>query len=236
MQLQVENIHTFYGRSHILFDVSLAVDKGESVCLLGRNGAGKSTTFRSIMGLTPPKSGIIRFKSETISGVRSYLIARKGVGYVPSGGRLFGDLTVDENLTVAKKSADSNHTLQKWTLENIYDLFPVLKKYAKKPSKKLSGGEQQMITIARALMGNPELLILDEPSTGLAPLVVKDVGERILKLRDEGLSILLAEQNVKFGISLCERSYVIDKGEIQFQGTCQELEENEEIVNTYLAV
>jgi branched-chain amino acid transport system ATP-binding protein len=235
MILEVEKIHTFYGWSHILFGVSLMVDDRETVAILGRNGAGKTTTFRSIMGLTPPRSGIIRFRGEVISGQRPYIIARQGIGYIPSGHKVFGDLTVIENLTVGMKKPRRND-LPPRALDEIYNLFPPLKERRQQRAGSLSGGERQMLTIARTLMGNPEILILDEPSTGLSPLVIAHLGEQILKLRKEGLSILLAEQNAKFGMGLCERCYVIDKGEIRFQGTTQELMHSEELMQTYLAV
>lgn len=236
MLLEVENIHTFYGWSHILFGVSLSVDEGEVVCLLGRNGAGKTTAFRSIMGLTPPTSGEVRFRGEIISGQRAYLIARKGVGYVASGGRLFGELTVLENLTVVARTPVGLARAHDWTLDRIFDMFPVLKARQKQLANSLSGGERQMVNIARTLMSNPELLVLDEPSTGLSPLVVQHLGGHILRLKDHSLSILLAEQNAKFGMSLGERSYVLDKGEVRFAGTTAELMQNQELMHTYLAV
>jgi branched-chain amino acid transport system ATP-binding protein len=236
MLLQLDNIHTFYGWSHILFGVSLTLDRGEVVCLLGRNGAGKTTTFRSIIGLTPPSSGAIRFKDQIISGQDAYLIARKGIGYVPSGGRLFGELTVLENLTVVARTGVGIARGQVWSLDRIFDLFPVLKDRQKQAANSLSGGQRQMVNIARTLMSNPELLILDEPSTGLSHLVVQRLGDLILQLRDHGLSILLAEQNAMFGMSLVERSYVLDKGEIRFAGTTKELRDNKELMHMYLAV
>ncbi len=236
MLLAVETIDTFYGWSHILFAVSLTIDEGEVVSLLGRNGAGKTTTFRSIMGLTPPASGAIRFRGEIISGQSAYLIARKGIGYVPSGGRLFGELTVLENLTVVARTPVEMPQARLWTLDRIFDLFPVLKVRQKQLANSLSGGERQMVNLARTLMMNPELLILDEPSTGLSPLVLQHIGQQILRLKEHGLSILLAEQNAKFGMSLAERSYVLDKGEIRFAGTTRQLTENQELMHTYLAV
>ena len=236
MLLTVENIDTFYGWSHILFAVSLTIDEGEVVSLLGRNGAGKTTTFRSIMGLTPPASGAIRFRGEIISGQSAYLIARKGIGYVSSGGRLFGGLTVLENLTVVARTPVGMPQARLWTLDRIFDLFPVLKVRQKQLANSLSGGERQMVNLARALMMNPELLILDEPSTGLSPLVLQHIGQQIRRLKEHGLSILLAEQNANFGMSLAERSYVLDKGEIRFAGTTRQLRENQELMHTYLAV
>lgn len=236
MLLRVMDIHTFYGWSHILFGLTLQVSSGEIVSLLGRNGAGKTTAFRSIIGLTAPKSGEIYFKEEQISGLRPYVIARKGVGYVPSGGRLFGGLSVEENLIVTAMRQEQNATKGIWTLEKIYAIFPRLEARRTQKANSLSGGERQMVTIGRTLMCNPELLILDEPSTGLSPLVLQAVGENINSLRDRGLSILLAEQNATFALNLCERCYIIDKGSICFTGSPLELKQNEELMRTYLAV
>jgi branched-chain amino acid transport system ATP-binding protein len=236
MLLELDSIHTFYGWSHILFGVNLTTDRGEVVCLLGRNGAGKTTTLRSIIGLTPPSSGVIRFKDEVISGQSAFLIARKGIGYVPSGGRLFGELTVVENLTVASRTGAGIVGRRLWTLDRIFDLFPDLKDRQKQVANSLSGGQRQMVNIARTLMTNPELLVLDEPSTGLSPLVLQHLGDQIQRLRNHGLSILLAEQNAVFGMSLGERSYVLDKGEIRFAGSTKELSENRGFMHTYLAV
>jgi branched-chain amino acid transport system ATP-binding protein len=235
MILEVEKIHTFYGWSHILFDISLGIEERETVAILGRNGAGKTTAFRSIMGLTPPKVGEVRYKGEIISGQRPYMIARKGIGYVPSGHKVFGDLTVVENLLVGTKKAFKSGLLPR-TPEEIYNLFPILGQRRKQRAGTLSGGERQMLTIARTLMGNPEVLILDEPSTGLSPLVINNLGEKIHQLKGEGLSILLAEQNAKFGMALCERCYIIDKGEIRYQGLTLELQQNQELMQMYLAV
>lgn len=236
MLLEIHDIHTFYGWNHILFGVTLDVEKGEIVCLLGRNGAGKTTTFRSIMGLTPPLSGQIKYKGNVISRRPPYIIARLGIGYVPSGGRLFGDLTVVENLTVVARKPKRGNEVDPWNVDRIFELFPVLGRRQRQRAHSLSGGERQMVNIGRTLMGNPELLILDEPSTGLSPIVVKSLGERILRLRDFGHSILLAEQNAYFAMQLGERSYILDKGEMRFFGSTDELMANEELVNTYLAV
>lgn len=231
--LDVEEIHTYYGLSHILFGVSLHVSEGEIVCLLGRNGAGKSTTMRSIMGLTPPRRGQIRFKGEPISGKKAYILARKGIGYVPDDRRVFADLTVDENLEISERKHDGKTI---WNRESVYGIFPALKRIDSRRAGFLSGGEQQMLTIARALMTNPEFLLLDEPTEGLAPIIVKDLAERISSLKDEGLTVLLAEQNVNVALNLSSRAYVIDNGTIRYHGSIEGLKENEEIRKKYLCV
>jgi branched-chain amino acid transport system ATP-binding protein len=228
--LDVNGIHTYYGLSHILFDVSLRVSEGEVVGLLGRNGAGKSTTIRSIMGLTPPKEGNIMFKGENITGEKPYLLFRKGIGYVPDDRRVFADLTVDDNLEIVHSRGNE------WNKERVYELFPALKEIKTRRGGNLSGGEQQMLTIARALMGSPELLLLDEPTEGLAPLIVRDLEKQILKLRDAGISIFLSEQNIKSALKMISRVYVIDNGRIRFEGTVAELEANEEVKKKYLMV
>ena len=228
--LSVEQIHTYYGLSHILFGVSLTVNKGEVVGLLGRNGAGKSTTMRSIMGLTPPKDGRIVFNDDDITGKKPYLLFRKGIGYVPDDRRVFADLTVDDNLDIV------HHRSGEWNKDRVYSLFPALGEIKARRAGNLSGGEQQMLTIARALMGSPELLLLDEPTEGLAPLIVRDLEEQILKLKDVGISILLSEQNVKSALKMISRAYVIDNGRIRFEGTVDELEANEEVKKKYLMV
>lgn len=232
--LDVTTINTYYGRSHILFDVSLAVEKGEVVSLLGRNGAGKSTTFRSIMGLSPPREGEIRFAEERISGLRPYQICRKGVGFVPEDRRCFPDLTVKENLEVAARR--EKEVSSPWTVERIWALFPRLQEREKNLGSQLSGGEQQMLTIARTLMTNPDLLLLDEPSEGLAPLIVAHLAEMILRIREEGVTVLLAEQNLHFCAKVSDRGYVIDKGSMKYEGKMSDLLGNEEIKEKYLAV
>jgi len=228
--LDVKGIHTYYGLSHILFDVSLTVSKGEVVGLLGRNGAGKSTTMRSIMGLTPPKKGSVVFNGEDITGRKPYLLFRKGIGYVPDDRRVFADLSVDDNLDIVHNRRTD------WNKDRVYGLFPALGEIKTRRAGHLSGGEQQMLTIARALMGGPELLLLDEPTEGLAPLIVRDLEVQILKLRDTGISILLSEQNVRSALKMISRVYVIDNGSIRFEGTVSELEANEEVKKKYLMV
>ena len=228
--LSVKGIHTYYGLSHILYDVSLEVSKGEIVGLLGRNGAGKSTTMRSISGLTPPRQGTITFHGEPLAGKQAYRLVRQGIAYVPDDRRVFADLSVDDNLEITYgRNAE-------WSKDRVYDLFPALREIKDRRSGNLSGGEQQMLTIGRSLMTAPELLLLDEPTEGLAPLIVRDLEQQILRLRDAGISILLSEQNIKSAMKLIERAYVIDNGRIRFEGTVAELEANEEIKKRYLMV
>ena len=234
MELTVENINTFYGLSHILFDVSLHVDQGEVVVLLGRNGAGKTTTLLSIMGLNPPKTGTITYKGKDITSLAPYKVARSGIGFVPEDRRIFPDITVLGNLDVGRKYSKSKDN--KWTLERIYQLFPILKNFSNRQGGTLSGGEQQMLTIARSLMGNPDFLLLDEPSEGLAPLIVKVLGEFIEVIKKEGMTVLLSEQNTKFALKHADRAYIVDNGAIKFEGSIAELEQNEEIKKRYLAV
>ncbi|MBS1252430.1 MAG: High-affinity branched-chain amino acid transport ATP-binding protein LivF [Anaerolineales bacterium] len=233
--LEVDGIHTYYGLSHVLFSVSLQVEPGEVVCLLGRNGAGKTTTLKSIIGLTPPKQGSVRFKGETITGNEPYVLARKGIGYVPDARRIFADLTVGDNLAIAEKQSAADWDYG-WNKEKVFELFPVLREKESHNGGHLSGGEQKMLAIARALMGNPELLLLDEPTEGLAPLLVQALEERILKLKEAGLTVLLAEQNVKSALRLSDRGYIIDNGRIRFEGTVDELRANEEVRGKYLLV
>jgi len=235
MILEVNQINTYYETSHILFDVSLSIESGEVVCLLGRNGAGKTTTLRSIMGLTPPKSGSVRFHGEEIKGKPPYRIAQKGMGYVPDNRLIFPDLTVRENIELACK-VPKDFKGEAWTVDRIYTLFPLLKRLDKRLGGYLSGGEQQMLTVGRTLMGNPDLLLLDEPVEGLAPLVVRDLGEQILKLKNMGQTILFSEQNVKFATRIAERAYVIDRGKIQYQGSIEDLNANEKIKKKYLMI
>jgi len=232
--LELAAINTFYGRSHILFDVSLSVEKGEVVSLLGRNGAGKSTTFRSIIGLTPPQSGEVVFRGERVSGLRAFRICRKGIGFVPEDRRCFPDLTVRENLEVASRREKA--VAIPWTIERIYALFPRLQERERNLGSQLSGGEQQMLTIARTLMTNPEVLLLDEPSEGLAPLVVALLADMILQIRKEGVTVLLAEQNLHFCAKVADRGYVIDKGSVKYEGTMTALLADEEVKEKYLAV
>ena len=220
MILELRDVHAAYGLSRVLFGVSLAIDAGECVCLLGRNGVGKTTTIRSVMGLTPPSAGRVVWKGRDIAGWPPYRVARAGIGFVPEDRRIFADLTVAENLDVA---ARGHREGSGWTIERVYDVFPPLRELAGRRGGYLSGGEQQMLTIARTLMGSPELLLLDEPSEGLAPLVVDHLADQILRLKRQGLTILLAEQNVSFSVALADRAYVLEKGRIRYQGPAAEL-------------
>jgi branched-chain amino acid transport system ATP-binding protein len=231
--LAVEEIFTSYGLSQVLFGVSLSVGTGECVCLLGRNGVGKTTTMRSIMGLTPPRHGRVMWKGHDVSGRQPYQIADLGIGFVPEDRRIFADLTVWENLDVAARSRGGTSG---WTLERVFDLFPKLRELVGRQGGFLSGGEQQMLTIARTLMGNPELLLLDEPSEGLAPLVVDHLKEQIARLKEDGLTILLAEQNVDFSLDLADRVYVLEKGRIRYEGSAASFRQDESIRAQYLAL
>ncbi len=233
MILTVEKINTFYGDSHILFDVDMSIAEGEVVSLLGRNGAGKTTTLRSIMGLTPPREGSVSWLGEEVQRLKPHEIARKGVGFVPEDRRIFSRLSVEENLEIGAFKLEGPSG---WTLERIYGLFPKLEQLKAHKGNELSGGEQQMLAIARALMGAPKLVLLDEPSEGLAPAIVKDVGEMIDTLRDEGIAVLLVEQNTRFACRLSDRVYIIDNGRVRFGGTVAQLEADEELKSRYLAV
>jgi branched-chain amino acid transport system ATP-binding protein len=228
--LDVNAIDTYYGLSHILFGVTLRVEAGEVVGLLGRNGAGKSTTMKSIMGIVPPRKGTITFKGTGIAGRKPFMLFRQGIGYVPDDRRVFADLCVDDNLEIVHRRGNE------WDKERVYGLFPALREIRSRRAGHLSGGEQQMLTIARALMGSPELLLLDEPTEGLAPLIVRDLEEQILRLKDAGISILLSEQNVRSALRMITRAYVIDNGRIRFEGTVEELEANEEVKRKYLMI
>ena len=230
--LAVEDIYTAYGQSQVLFGVSLRVAAGECVALLGRNGVGKSTTMRSIMGLTPPARGRVLWKTRDIRGRAPYQVARQGLGFVPEDRRIFSELSVWENLDVAARRARPGG----WTIERVYDLFPKLQELRDRQGGFLSGGEQQMLTIARTLMGNPELLLLDEPSEGLAPLVVEHLREQIARLKREGLTILLAEQNVEFSLDLADRVYVLEKGHVRYEGSATEFRADDRIRQQYLAL
>jgi branched-chain amino acid transport system ATP-binding protein len=230
--LDLENVNAYYGDSHILHGVSLAVKEGEVVCLLGRNGAGKTTTILTIMGYLKPRPGRILYRGRDIAALPPYAVARLGFGFVPQERGIFPSLTVRENLTVFARGTAGG----RWTLERILELFPSLRARERNLGFQLSGGEQQMLSIARALMLNPSLLLLDEPSEGLAPLIVQDIVEVLRNLKREGLAILLVEQNLRTALAVADRHHVMNKGEICFTGTSGELEGNEFVLRNYLSV
>jgi len=231
--LRVEGIDTYYETTHILFGVTLEINQGETVCVLGRNGVGKTTLMRSIIGLTPPRKGTISFQGNKINGKQPFQIARLGVGFVPENRDIFPNLTVEENLEIATiKRKDEGA----WNLDTVYALFPLLKQRRKQWGGTLSGGEQQMLTIARTLMGNPVLLLLDEPSEGLAPLVVEMIKEQILRIQQEGMTILLSEQNSATALEVSQRAYILEKGQVSWQGRTSELSDNPQIMEKYLGV
>lgn len=232
--LHVEGADVYYGASQILFGVDLAVEQGQTMALLGRNGAGKSTTFKMIAGLAPPSRGRVALAGQGLAGRPSYRIARAGIGYVPENRQVFPEHTVDDNLIVAAKKGPRGD--QHWNRERIYEVFPILATMKERMAGRLSGGEQQMLTIARTLMGNPDVLLLDEPSEGLAPIIVQAIGDLIKTLRGMGVTILLAEQNMHFCLGIATHATVIDKGQIVYRATIDELRHNEEIKQRYLAV
>ena len=230
--LELRDIHTYYGDSYVLQGLSLSVRQGEVVTLLGRNGVGKTTTIRSIMGFTPPREGQILYRGEDITRSPSYAIARRGVGLVPQGRRIFGSLSVLEQLTLGAAGAGQGA----WTLELVYELFPRLEERRGQRATTLSGGEQSMLAIARALMTNPDLLLMDEPTEGLAPLLVAQVAEAIVRLKDQEQSILLVEQDLSVALELADRVYVMSKGVIVFEGAPDELRDRDDIQSRYLGV
>jgi branched-chain amino acid transport system ATP-binding protein len=234
MLLELSGINTFYDVFQAIFDVSMQVDSGEIVCLLGRNGAGKTTTLSSIVGLNKARSGSIKFKGEELSGKEPYQIARKGISMVPENRLIFTDLTVKENLEMGARNKSRKAFRDK--LERMYELFPRLEQLEDRMGGDLSGGEQQMLTIARSLMGDPELLLLDELSIGLAPIVIQLFKRQIMKLREEKLTILLTEQNALFALDISDRAYVIDKGGIVYHGSVEDLRTRKELMREYLGV
>jgi len=230
--LELDNIHAYYGESHILHGVSLSVQQGEVVCLLGRNGAGKTTTILTVMGYLRPRPGHICYGERDITGLSPYAVARLGFGFVPQERGIFPSLTVRENMTVFARAGVNGY----WTLRRIFDLFPVLHARERNLGFQLSGGEQQMLSIARALMLNPALLLLDEPSEGLAPMIVTQIIEVLGRLKREGLAILLVEQNLRTALAVGDRHHVMNKGEICFSGSAAELEGNDFVLRNYLSV
>ncbi len=233
--LELVDVHTYYGESYILHGISLNVREHSVVALLGRNGMGKTTTIRSIIGFTPPRRGVVRFKGKDITNLEPHQIAQMGIGLVPQGRRIFPSLSVQENLTVAARNLGKPET-EAWSLDRVYSLFPILKERANLRGTLLSGGEQQMLTICRALMTNPDLLLLDEPSEGLAPIVVKEVSHVISQLKESGFSMLLVEQNLAMALTVADYTYILSKGEIVHESTPEELEKNEKVKSTYLGV
>jgi len=229
--LDVDNVNSYYGDSHILHGVSLSVREGEVVCLLGRNGAGKTTTILTVMGYLKPRPGRIVYDGRDISALPPYAVARLGFGFVPQERGIFPSLTVEENLTVAARRGDG-----RWTLALAYELFPRLAERKANLGFQLSGGEQQMLSIARALMLNPKVILLDEPSEGLAPMIVEEIVQVMRKLKGEGLAVLLVEQNLRVALDLADRHYVMSKGEVRYTGTSAELEHNETVLREYLSV
>lgn len=232
--LAVRGLNAWYGRAHILFDVDLDVGRGEVVALMGRNGAGKTTTIRSIMGMIETRRGSIRFDGADLLDLEPYEVSRAGIGYVPEDRRIFTDLTVLENLEVGKRPP--RFDAPTWTADKLFALFPNLREMPHRPGGRMSGGEQQMLTVARTLMGNPRLVLLDEPSEGVAPLIVEQMAQMIVELKKQGLSVLLSEQNMPFAAAVSDRAYVLEKGQVRFSGTMAELDANEEIRRQYLAV
>ena len=232
--LEVEGIDVFYGASQILFGVSLSVFAGQTVALLGRNGAGKSTTMKAIIGLAPPRRGSIKVHGAPMQGRAADRVARAGIGYVPEDRQVFPEHSIEENLEIgAKPGLDGR---QDWTLPRVYEVFPLLAGMRNRMAGRLSGGEQQMLTIARTLMGNPELLLLDEPSEGLAPVIVERIGELVLQLRGMGVTLIVAEQNLHFCLDIATHAVVIDKGHVVYTGSIDELTHNEDVKRKYLAV
>lgn len=227
--LELTDVHTYYGESHVLEGISLRVEEASVVTLLGRNGMGKTTTVRSIIGFTPPRSGIVRFKRKEVQHLQAYQICQMGLALVPQGRRIFPSLTVEENLTIAARG-------EGWTLEKVHSLFPILKARAKHRGNLLSGGEQQMAAIARALLTNPEFLLMDEPSEGLAPLIVQEVGNILFQLKGKGLSMFLVEQNVPLALKVADYAYILHNGKIVYHESSKELKNNKEIQSEYIGV
>ncbi len=232
------NIHGYYGKSHILHGVNIEINEGEMVALLGRNGVGKSTTLKSVVGLVKPSEGSITFKGTELAGQPTHTIVKHGIGYVPEERAIFNSLTVRQNLLMGikhgrgvKTSADGG-----WTLDRVYETFPSLKAREGNKGSQLSGGEQQMLTMARTLMGNPELILVDEPTEGLAPLIRRTVADTLRQINESGVSVLVVEQNLKFVLPICHRAYIMTKGEVVYSGSSQEVLENKDIQKKYLEV
>lgn len=227
--LELDEMHTYYGESHVLDGISLRVEEASVVTLLGRNGMGKTTTVRSIIGFTPPRSGIVRFKGIEVQHLPAYKICQMGLALVPQGRRIFPSLSVEENLTIAARGTG-------WTLEKVHSLFPILKSRARHKGNLLSGGEQQMLAVARALLTNPVFLLMDEPSEGLAPLIVSEIGAVLSRLKEEGLSIFLVEQNVPLALKVADYAYILNNGQIVHHCSAAELSKNDELQAKYIGV
>lgn len=232
--LRVRRLNAWYGRAHVLFDVDLEIGDGEVVALMGRNGAGKSTTMKSIMGLMPARTGTVEFDGARIDGLEAFRINRAGIGYVPEDRRIFTDLTVLENLDVGRRPPRAGAPT--WSVERLFELFPNLGRMPERPGGRMSGGEQQMLSVARTLMGNPRLVLLDEPSEGVAPVIVEQMADMIVELKKQGLSVLLSEQNVAFASAVSDRAYVLEKGQVRFAGSMAALDADEAVRRQYLAV
>jgi branched-chain amino acid transport system ATP-binding protein len=237
--LAVENLCAWYGAAQILYDVSFTVGRGEVVALMGHNGAGKSSTMKAIMGLIARRSGAVRFNGRDISGLKPFEIARLGIGFTPEDRRIFSELTVLENLDIGRQPPhrfEDGAPAPVWTPDVLFKLFPNLAELRHRPGARMSGGEQQMLTIARTLMGNPLLVLLDEPSEGIAPVIVEEIANTIVELKKQGLSILLSEQNIGFAEQICDRAYMVEKGQIRWSGTMAELAGSEDVQRAYLTV
>lgn len=237
--LSVQQLNAWYGAAHILFDVSLSVAKGEVVALMGRNGAGKSTTLKSIMGLIVKTEGQRHFMGQNIAHLPAYKIARLGLGYVPEDRRIFANLSVAENLLAGQQKPrqwPDGSAVTEWTVEQLVSLFPNLGRMMDRPGTRMSGGEQQMLSVARTLMGNPYLVLLDEPSEGVAPIIVEQMREMVLSLKAKGVGVLLSEQNLDFAYAVADRVYVLEKGQVKFSGTMQALREDKQVQENYLAI
>jgi branched-chain amino acid transport system ATP-binding protein len=232
--IEIEDMDVYYGTSQILFGVGLSVQAGDTMALLGRNGAGKSTTIKAIMGLAPPRRGKIRLRGEMISGLKPHHIARAGLGFVPEDRQIFPEHTVEDNLLIGRKRGPDGQ--DEWPISRIYEVFPMLEPLRYRTAGRLSGGEQQMLAIARTLMGNPALLLLDEPSEGLAPIIVQRIGELLRQLRSIGATVLIAEQNMHFCLRLASHATVIDKGQIVYKGAIEDLKANDDVRRRYLAL
>ena len=232
--LELRNIHSYYGKAHILNDLSFDITKGQVVALLGGNGAGKSTTMKTIMQLVRPRNGSVMFQNREMIGLPAFKVAKLGLGYVPEDRRVFTDLTVLENLEVGRQAPRDGAPT--WTIEQLFDIFPNLAERRTNRGKQMSGGEQQMLTIARTLMGNPSLLLLDEPSEGIAPVIVEQMARTILQLKNQGLTVVISEQNLHFARAVADRAIIIESGEKKFDGSFESLEQQPEIRDAYLAV